>query len=142
VQRRGAAWNGTSPWSGCAERHHPHATPASPSGGTDMIEDELPVRFESQDHHENRWAGLVTSSLLLLEDTASRNLRGNGAIRPGLPERLDRRLHRLHRPTPDRGGARPSGTRGMACRTVDLRRLPWTARIFPPPHWNARRDPR
>jgi hypothetical protein len=39
---------------------------------------------------------LVTSSLVLLEDTATRNLRGYGAIAPSLPERLDPALRRLH----------------------------------------------
>jgi hypothetical protein len=39
---------------------------------------------------------LVVSSLVVIEDTVSRNLRGYGAIHPGLPARLDPRLDRLH----------------------------------------------
>lgn len=48
---------------------------------------------------------LVLSSLVAIEDTASKNLRGYGPIHPDLPERLDPLLDRLHRQVAEIGRA-------------------------------------
>jgi hypothetical protein len=46
--------------------------------------------------HARSVQALVISSLVVIEDTASRNLRGYGEVHPGVPPLLDPLLNRLH----------------------------------------------
>jgi hypothetical protein len=50
----------------------------------------------SSSFHGRSVRALVVSSLVVIEDTTSRNLRGYGAIHPGVPQLLDPLLDRLH----------------------------------------------
>lgn len=53
--------------------------------------------------HRRSVQALVVSSLVMIEDTASRNLRGYGEIHPGVPPLLDPLLNRLHEALVDIG---------------------------------------
>ncbi|HTS88050.1 MAG TPA: hypothetical protein VMG41_06115 [Gemmatimonadales bacterium] len=61
--------------------------------------------------HARTVQSLVLSSLVIIEDAASKNLRGYGSIHPELPGRLDPLLERLHAQVAEIGKALPGGER-------------------------------
>jgi hypothetical protein len=59
----------------------------------------------SRSSHGRSVQALVISSLVVIEDAASRNLRGYGELHPGVPPVLDPLLDRLHETLVDIGSA-------------------------------------